>query len=537
MTSFLVVSRSGEQKVISSPKKAFRIGRGVDNEIFVDDPLVSRRHAKVLWSGDRCYLQDTGSTNGTSLNGTPVAGAVELSPGDVIGVGGAEIRFEPPEKIEFPKEPAHLRPPSATLPVPPPPDNSAASLALLRAVSEIAGQIVEERPLEGLLDAILRLCMDRTVAERGAILLTDRNGELQPSAYLSKAAPPVPFAMSRTIVRKAVAERKAVLIKDVAVHGDLSGSESVIGLKIRSAICTPLWHGGKMLGVLYVDNSAPLPPFGDVELLFFSTLSGMISERIENAMLADVAKEKQRLDEELGVAHEIQSRLFPLQTPAIAGYQLATFNRPCTEMEGDYFDILAVGKEYGIAIADVIGKGIGAAMLMSNLQATLNSLAAENPDPGELLQAINAELASRVGEGRFITCCYVLLKPEEGRILYANAGHNKPLLCRRNGGTDPFEVSGIPLGILAESSYQTFNEEMGPGDVLLLYTDGFVECGNKAGELFGEERLLATLTDACAKDAEGIKGAICSAVETFLQGNPCSDDMTMVVLKRQEAGG
>jgi len=272
--------------------------------------------------------------------------------------------------------------------------------------------------------------------------------------------------------------------------------------------------------------------FADIALLFFSTLSGMIAEKIENVMLADIAREKRRLDAELEIAIEIQNGLFPSEIPEVPGYDLSAFNRPCTEVGGDYYDVVPAGKNTGMAIADVSGKGIGAAMLMSSLQALLRLRAAEGIDPSQLVSKLNSDLISRVGEGRFITLFYLILDPAAHKIRYSNAGHNPPMLRRTSGETSCLEVSGMPLGILPEIAYGTSEAELGPGDVLILYSDGITECMNGDGDMFGEERLEEVLAATASEDAQGIRGAIFSAVDQFRQDRPYSDDMTLIVLKR-----
>jgi serine phosphatase RsbU (regulator of sigma subunit)/pSer/pThr/pTyr-binding forkhead associated (FHA) protein len=534
MASFLVILGSGEQKLVSSHKKTLRIGRLPESEIAIDEQVISRNHAEIVQSDSGYSVRDAGSRNGTLVNGERINQPTELKPGDVIGVGNARIVFEPSEGLSFRKEREAPEPSSTiNLSAPTPPRKIMAPVVLLETVADIAREIVRDKPLEGILDSILALCVDKTHAERAAIMLLGDDGELVPRAYLSKARSQAKFAISRSIAKKAIAENQAVLIKDVAGDDDFKMSESIASLRIRSAICTPLWNGEKTVGVLYVDTTEPDNQFAELDLLFFSTLSGMIAEKIENAILADIAREKQRLDAELEIASEIQNALFPSEIPSIRGYDLSAFNRPCTEVGGDYYDVIALGDSTGIAIGDVAGKGIGAAMLMSNLQALLRLRAQETLGPSDLLRKINSDLVGRVGEGRFVTFIYLVLDPETHEISYSNAGHNPPLLCTSGGKISTLEVSGMPLGILPDIPYTTSEIGLSPGDVLLLYSDGISECMNEAGDLFGEDRLKAVLAGAVSGDAHSIRGAIFSAVDDFRQTRPYSDDMTLIVLKRE----
>jgi serine phosphatase RsbU (regulator of sigma subunit)/pSer/pThr/pTyr-binding forkhead associated (FHA) protein len=533
VASFLIVLGTGEQKLVSSQKKTLRIGRLPDSEILVDEPVISRRHAEIYRSDSTYYVQDTGSRNGTLVNGKRISQPTVIAPGDVIGVGNCRIIFEPTDSFSFLKERGAAAPSSTiNLAAPSTPKKMMAPLVLLETVADIARRIVQDKPLEGILDSILKLCVDKTHAERAAIMLLNEKKELVPRAYLSRARTHAKFAISRSIAQKAIDENQAILIKDVAGDDNLKMSESIASLSIRSAICTPLWNGECTVGVLYVDTTEPDHQFAEIDLLFFSTLSGMIAEKIENAILADIAKDKQRLDAELTIATEIQNGLFPSDIPEISGYDLSAFNRPCTEVGGDYYDIIDLGGRIGIAIADVAGKGIGAAMLMSNLQALLRLRATEISDPAELLTKLNSDLVGRVGESRFITCFYLVLDPVENKIRYSNAGHNPPMLCCSGSVVSVLEVSGMPLGILPDISYETSETDIGSGDVLLLYSDGITECMNKAGDLFGEVRLKDVLIESYRSDAHGVRGAIFSAVDTFRQEEPYSDDMTLIVLKR-----
>lgn len=156
-------------------------------------------------------------------------------------------------------------------------------------------------------------------------------------------------------------------------------------------------------------------------------------------------------------------------------------------------------------------------------------------EPSLLLERINADLISRVGEGRFITCFLMTLNPRNHRIRYANAGHNQPLLCRSSEEMLSLEVSGIPLGILDDSRYEAYETKLEDGDVLLLYSDGITECRGVTDDLFGEERLKSVLAGSSNSDAEDIRNAVFDAVDVFRQDEPYADDMALVVIKRRPA--
>lgn len=536
MSSFFVMLGTGEQKLVTSEKRILRIGRLPSSEIFIDDPVVSRRHAEVYLADEGYFVRDTGSRNGTFLNGERVFDPAALRPGDVIGIGSSRVVYEPSDSVAFLKDGQETQSTSSiSLSEPTPEKLASAPAALLETVAEVARKIAQPQPLETLLDAILQVCIKKTAAQRGAIMLIGDDGDLRPNAYISTSRTHEKFAISRTIANQAIRENQAILIRDVEGDEHLKMSESIASLKIRSAICTPLWNGEKTVGILYVDTTEHGNLFGETDLYFFSALTGLIAEKIENALLAEIAKEKERLDTEIEIARDIQQNLFPKSIPEVSGFDIACFNRPSTEVGGDYYDVLILEDGcYGLAIGDVVGKGIGAAMLMSNLQAVLRARAWNIRKPGDLLNRINADIAGRVGEGRFITFCYLLLDSENAKCLYSNAGHNPPYLCR-GGEIRELEVSGIPLGIFGESQYEDSEEILSPGDVVVLYSDGITECMNEDEEEFGDDRLKEVLVANPDKTAHDISEAIVRAVDEFREEAPSSDDITLVVLKRESS--
>ena len=527
---------TGEQKLVTSEKRILRIGRLPSSEIYIDDLVVSRRHAEVYFADEGYFVRDTGSRNGTFLNGERVFDPIALKPGDVIGVGSSRIVYEPSDSVAFLKDGEDTQSTSAiSLSEPTPEKLASAPVALLETVAEVARKIAEPKPLEILLDSILQVCIEKTAAQRGAIMLIEEDGELKPKAYISTSRAHEKFAISRTIANQAIQKNQAILIRDVEGDEHLRMSESIASLKIRSAICTPLWNGEKTVGILYVDTTEHASLFDDTDLYFFSALTGLIAEKIENALLAEIAKEKERLDTEIEIARDIQQNLFPKSIPEIQGYDIACFNRPSTEVGGDYYDVLIVDdNRYGLALGDVVGKGIGAAMLMSNLQAVLRARAWNITKPGDLMTRINADISGRVGEGRFITFCYLVLDTENARVVYSNAGHNPPYLAS-GGRIRELEAGGIPLGIFGESVYEDTEEPLAPGDVVVIYSDGITECMNERDEEFGEDRLKEVLAANTDKSAHDISEAIVRATDGFREEAPNSDDITLIVLKRKSA--
>ena len=233
---------------------------------------------------------------------------------------------------------------------------------------------------------------------------------------------------------------------------------------------------------------------------------------------------------ELDEARRIQAALLPQALPALAGHSLAALWQPAREVAGDYYDVLPLdGGRVALCIADVAGKGMPAALLMSNLQATVKAFAAGDPAPAELCERVNRAFAGNLAPGRFITLFYARFDPPRGRLEWANAGHNPPLLLRADGTASWLAANGPLLGPFADATFTADTAELAPGDRLVLYTDGVTEAQDTSGEFFGEERLRGALEGAASLDAATLKDRLLAAVCAFCE-DEFDDDATVLVL-------
>ena len=269
----------------------------------------------------------------------------------------------------------------------------------------------------------------------------------------------------------------------------------------------------------------------------FNRMTAAVKRGIEEAVL------REQLERELKTAREIQERLLPPEVPSIQGYDIAGTSIPSRFVGGDYFDFLELDADrLGIAIGDVSGKGIPAALLMANLQASLHGQTMDHQEVSAIITRMNELLVRSTDPHMFASFFYGVLDREGSMFTATNAGHNPPLLLRADGGVEKFEAGGVLLGIRAGSDYGQQAATVSPGDVIVLYTDGITEAlkGGESGEdaeMFGEERLTRVVSSAAAGSAEGIKNAILSAVSGFTNNTPLSDDITLVVLKRDSQPG
>lgn len=273
--------------------------------------------------------------------------------------------------------------------------------------------------------------------------------------------------------------------------------------------------------------------FSDDELAFAGALANQAIIALENAWLIEETIEKRRLEEELAIASNIQSRLFPKRLPEISGYDLAARSIPTRHIGGDYYDAIELGDgRVLIAIADVSGKGIPAALLMSNVQASLRALCGPTMDLPANAARINDIIYANTDFNKYATFFYGILDPTTHSFVYTNAGHNPPILLRPSGEIETLDAGGLPVGLMPGSGYDGAMVEIGPGDVLVMYTDGVTEAANTENEEFDTPRLEALTREGAAGNVATLLDRVYDEVALFTTGMPQGDDITMVILKR-----
>lgn len=298
----------------------------------------------------------------------------------------------------------------------------------------------------------------------------------------------------------------------------------------HSEVTIPLKADGRVIGVLSVDHQE-LDAFQEDQLAVLQAIAGHIAIAIENARVYQSEREgRQRLEKEWADARAIQQALFLKPVPLIPGFCFETAWHPAGAVAGDWFDFMDLGgNRYGIALADVSGKGMSAALLMSATRALLRSIAPLHPSPSSALEHLNRVLMEDFPSGKFVTMVYGILDANTRRLTLASAGHPRPMV--KNGECAFLDLdTGLPLG-LGVSVYPETTVEMHPGMQVLLYTDGITEAMNTAFEDYGPERLLRHFVTpgAC------VEGLI-DEVHRFGAGSIHTDDATAVLIRTREGG-
>lgn len=403
---------------------------------------------------------------------------------------------------------------------------------VLESVAELWGP----RPLDELFRSAVDRAIAVTSAERGFLFVAD-GGELVTATarYREGGDLPLDERTSRTVVDRVASTGQPSMTIDAA-GGVTAMSESIVALKLMSVMAVPLQAKGSVVGVLYVDSTARVREFSATDFRVFQALGGVVGLAVENARLLAEKAEQERMKRELAVAQQIQQQLLPRDLPTLPGFELGAIGRPCEETSGDYYDVVPVhDQRMALVVGDVSGHGLGPALLMASARALLRAALQRNPDPGDVLHLMNDYLERDTPEGTFMSLFLGLLDPATATVRYGSAGHNPPLLLRADGTLEELRRTGPVLGIVEGAPYGVSDPVvLAPGDVLLGYTDGMNEAARADGELYGEERLEASLRRrvAAGGSAQAIVDGLWADLMEFVGDAPLQDDVTLLLVKR-----
>ena len=300
----------------------------------------------------------------------------------------------------------------------------------------------------------------------------------------------------------------------------------------RSELAVPIVSEAGVIGCLNVESDR-LEAFSsaDAELLQFFASAAALS--IEKALLHRQVLEKQRIEDQLKVAREVQSGLLPGAPPELAGYDIAAVNLPTWAIGGDYYDYVSVdGGRLGVVVADVSGKGIPAALIMATFRAALRTEIRRNAELPAVAAQLNRVVLESRDASRFVTAVCGVIDVASGRFTYVNCGHNPPLVLRASGEAESLRQGGPALGLFTEGSFEAGTVRLEPGDSLVLYTDGVVEPADGRGAEFGIERLETAVRGAIGRPATEALRAVIDATRAFSGQEDYDDDFTLVVVKR-----
>lgn len=563
------------------------IGRSARNDLCVEDPFASRLHAEVRRRGDGYWISDLGSANGTMVNGVRVTSPAPLRDRDLIRIGETEIEYadrvdtaparrktnllfadqgsqpgegnfitggrssaaklistleKDPELGGRPGEGGTVSATDDQL-VPPLVQND--PLALITRVSLT---LLSPLSLQETLREVLNCVFEVVEADRGYVMLLEagaqKREEPEEPALVCKAFrrregegehEVDEVEISQSISEQVLREGRSVLTSDARHDPRFQERQSIVLGGVRSVMAVPLAVEKRVSGMIYVDNLLHINRFTERDLQLLTLIAGVAAIRIENMSLLELQEEQRRLANELEVASEIQLSLHPAVPPVIAGYDLDGCSFPCYEVGGDYYDFIAKSDgRYVVALGDVSGKGTGAALLMSSVHAAVRAHTRTRLSAAEVVAEINHYICDNSPANRYVTLFYSELDPRTNQLTYINAGHNAPVLVRATGEVIRLDIGGFPVGITPAALYGEGWVEIEAGDVLVIFSDGATESQSEEGEEFGETRMIEVVQKNRHRSAAGIRDRIDEALAKFVGKAKTIDDLTLVIVKRQE---
>jgi serine phosphatase RsbU (regulator of sigma subunit) len=543
------------------------LGRHPDCDIVIEVGAVSRNHCQVVRDGTGYALEDLGSRNGTFVNdeSPKVEGKRPLRLGDVLRV--CEVSFTYLSDVPAPGEARHApgaaptgkmvdgaglgaflvdddKTPGSTVMSKLDVSSSsrgglhvsASPEVKLAAMIEITQSLSRVLALDEVLPQVLKSLFKIFVqADRGFIVLETGEGKLIPRwVRLRREDASDTLRISRTIIRHVMDSKQAIISADAAGDERFEMSQSIADFRIRSMMCAPLVDSeGKAFGALQIDTLDQRKRFQDEDLELLVSTASQAAVAIQNAQLHESALKQREIERDMKLAHEVQHGFLPEEPPKLPGYEFFDYYQPADQIGGDYFDYIPLPDgRLAIIVADVVGHGVAAALLMAKLSAEARFSLYSEPTPAAAVTRLNERLSS-LNIQRFVTLILVVLDPKEHRAIVVNAGHMAPLHRRAKGKIEEpgDSIGGLPLGVTDALGYAQAEFEIARGDTVALYTDGINESIDAAGAFYTIERLKEMVVKQGPAPAK-MGQAIVDDVRGFLGKAPQNDDMCLVCFGR-----
>lgn len=580
------------RRQVSLTEVVTTIGRSVDNVLELPDPNMSRRHCVIEKRDDGDYVvTDCNSSNGTRVNGERIV-SHELRDGDRVEMGSTSILFSvdadaadaasdraaisvleetnPPDaraamgmkttpavpSVAVPgaaaQAPTTKYKPSAVAPssrtrtlVKHEPE--AAVLAHerddLRKLLEINKRLNQQHEVRKLCEAIIDSAIELMAAERGFLILV-QDGEMKVEIARNMAQdtilanPANAPQVSTQICRDVISTGKPILTTNAAADQRYGRYSSVVGLNLRSILCVPFRIKDVVLGTVYLDN-ANVGAFSERDADLLSAFSDQAAVAIENARLIRQVKKKERMEQELKIASEIQKKLLPRKTPRVSGLDLYGWMHPAKQVGGDYYDFIPQQNGLLICIGDVSGKGVPAGLVMASARSALRSLAERVHSTKEMVIALNKLLAEDLDREMFLSLLLMRYDAATGNIKYTGAGHEHIVLYRaEEDRVESRKAGGTVLGLRASVEDLVKEEELqlDVGDALVLYTDGVTEAINEKNEQFELDRFKQSVQRYSDRIPREMLHGILGDVLKWKGKAQQRDDITLVCARRTPPG-
>ncbi len=412
-----------------------------------------------------------------------------------------------------------------------------ADIRRLEKVIEASKLINSALDLGELLKVILDIAVHIVDADGGTVYLVDaRSGELLSRVLEASEPITIRLPIGKGIAGYVAATGDTLNISDAYLDARFNPEvDRQTGYRTKTILCMPMRNkDGSIVGVFQLLNKRD-GVFTREDENAINALSVHAAIALEKARLYEEERTKLALEKELAAAHTVQVGLLPKNFPAVKGYEFFASSIPAKSVAGDLYDFVPLGNgNVAISLGDVSGKGLPAALLMANVQATIRAYSRLNPSPGNCVRRSNDLLFNSTAADKFVTLFYGVLDTKTHVFRYTNAGHERPFFFRKGRSATALEAGGIPVGVLDHFNYEEGVVEFGKGDVLMIFSDGIQDAVDPAGTRFGVERIKEVAGKCLGSSAETIVSTVFKEIARHVSDTPQFDDMTLIVAKRTE---
>jgi serine phosphatase RsbU (regulator of sigma subunit) len=549
-----VISPDGARKYVRVTQTPFLIGRGAEtgNHLQLTDRRISRNCAAIVMEANRYYLEDRGQRRGMFIN-QEKAESRQLNDGDVITFGiedSYQVIFRAAAGTSDEAIPQLLtRIDHMTSS-----ESTGGGLRKLNMLLEATSLLHSQLPLDSVLAKMIDHAIAVTDADRGLLEEAEAGRPENLRVRLARRSggqrlPPESMTPSQTAIQLALKQGSPVITEDLAqAEMNLQAAASIVAQGLRAVVVIPLYASsraasegtgvdvrrGVFLGVLYLDSKRPTA-FTKLDRQILDALAADAASILDNARLVERERERQRLEQEINIARDIQQALLPKNFKDYPHLAVSGVNFPCLSVGGDYFDVFPLDeKRTAFLLADVSGKGLGAALLTTMLQGALSGMTL-GTDPARTFNHVNRFLCDHAEVGRYATMFFGILDVA-GKLEFINAGHPSPILMRQGRAEEAFTEGSFPVGLVPEAEFATATLQLEPNDTLFLFSDGVTEAMDPDEQLYGVPRLVEVLQGKTDLPLDEIQKTVLESVENFARGARQADDLTMLVVRYRAAG-
>jgi hypothetical protein len=505
------------------------VGRAGDNVVRIPMARVSKYHAVVRVDGDKLFVRDLGSTNGTEVAGERIGrDEVEVPARAAINFGGAIMK---PAGAAAPLNTTFVQPDQVSSLMSYNPRDGYSNDArdrIMAQSSQLFELLASGQNTEDVEDAACRFVAQCVTADR-VVLMKDKGEATSIEAaarWTRHHDDGAPLHLSSTIVGQVIRQRESVLVANPHEDPNYVGQQSIMALSLRSAMAAPLFDNERVRGILYVDTADASVQYSQADLEVLTATANAVAVKLRNLSL----------ENELQVAARIQRLMLPETLDVPNGYEIDAHQVMCRSVGGDLYHCLKrPNGNVLIGLGDVSGKGTPAALAMSAATVSIGLLAEIDGDVGDLVRRLHTQLFRSFSTEQFITLFLGELDGDTGTLRYVNAGQEPPLILRADGSLEKLEPTGMPVAMLEDLILESGETTLEPGDLLMIVSDGIPEATTNGEEFLGIEPVEIIVAGKRLDPLPEIREGIVTAVSAFLGDQPNSDDVTLMLLRRNVA--